>query len=66
MKTSVAERLNGDLATVLTGRSDSHLLLAQLVQANAFVVALGGKNEWSLGENNAPGRSRPQRSISFL
>ena len=46
LKTSVADRITADLAIVLTGRRDSHLLLDQLVQANTFVVTLGGKKEW--------------------
>ena len=46
LRTSVAERLNGDLADLLAGRSDGQLVLEKLVGANAFVVAIGGQNEW--------------------
>ncbi len=44
--TSIVERLNGPLAEHLTGRADSQELLENLVRANAFVVALGERNEW--------------------
>jgi LuxR family maltose regulon positive regulatory protein len=46
LKTSVVENLTGDLADQLTGRGDSQQLLERLVGANAFVVAMGEKNEW--------------------
>ena len=46
LKTSVAERLSGDLATELTGRTDGQLLLENLVAANAFVVGLAGHDDW--------------------
>ncbi len=42
LRTSVAERLSASLATALSGRSDSQLILERLVRANAFVTALGG------------------------
>jgi len=46
LKTSMTEKLTGDLADHLTGRSDSQQVLERLVGANAFVVALGERNEW--------------------
>ena len=46
LRTSITEKINGDLADVLLGRSDSQLTLEKLAGANAFVVALGGQNEW--------------------
>jgi LuxR family maltose regulon positive regulatory protein len=46
LKTSVAGRLTSALATVLTGRPDSRLILERLVAANAFVVGLGGPDTW--------------------
>lgn len=46
IRTSIVERLNGPLAEHLTGRADSQQLLESLVHSNAFVVALGERNEW--------------------
>ncbi len=46
LKTSIVENLTGDLADQLTGRGDSQQVLERLVGANAFVVAMGEKNEW--------------------
>lgn len=46
LKTSIAERIHPDLATALTGRHDSRLLLEQLKDTNAFVVSLGAQHEW--------------------
>ena len=43
---SITERLNPSLATALTGRSDSQLILESLVTANAFVVSVGGPGAW--------------------
>jgi LuxR family maltose regulon positive regulatory protein len=46
LKTSITERINASLATALTGRTDSQLILENLVAANAFVVSLGGTESW--------------------
>jgi len=46
LRTSVVDRVSGDLADQLTGRSDGQHTLERLVLANAFVVGLGGRNEW--------------------
>jgi LuxR family maltose regulon positive regulatory protein len=43
---SVAERINPELADVLTGHTDSHLRLARLVDRNALVVELAGRSGW--------------------
>lgn len=44
--TSVAERVNPELADVLTGRTDSHRRLERLVDHNALVVELAGQSGW--------------------
>ena len=46
LKTSIAEKVNGNLADFLLSRTDSQFTLEKLVGANAFVVAIGGQNEW--------------------
>ena len=46
LKTSITDRLSSPLATALTGRADSQLILESLVAANAFVVSLGGPDTW--------------------
>ena len=46
LKTSIAEQLSASLATALTDRRDSQLILETLVAANSFVVSVGGQNQW--------------------
>jgi LuxR family maltose regulon positive regulatory protein len=46
LRTSVLERVNGELADLLTGGSDGERLLQQLEQANTFVVALDARRSW--------------------
>jgi LuxR family transcriptional regulator, maltose regulon positive regulatory protein len=46
LRTSVLERLNGELADLLTGGSGGERVLQQLEQANAFVVALDARRSW--------------------
>jgi LuxR family maltose regulon positive regulatory protein len=46
LKTSITDRLSAPLATALTGRTDSQLVLEALVTANAFVVSIGGPDSW--------------------
>lgn len=46
LKTSITDKINSDLADTLLGRGDSQLRLEKLAGANAFVVALGGQNQW--------------------
>jgi LuxR family maltose regulon positive regulatory protein len=46
LRTSVLERVNGELADLLTGGSDGERLLQQLEQANTFVAALDARRSW--------------------
>ena len=46
MRTSVLERVNGELADLLTGGSGAGRILRELEQANAFVVALDAQRSW--------------------
>ena len=46
LRTSVCERVNGELADLLTGRSSGERVLQELEQANAFVVALDTRRSW--------------------
>jgi LuxR family maltose regulon positive regulatory protein len=46
LRTSVLERVNGELADLLTGGSGGERLLQQLEQAGAFVVALDARRSW--------------------
>src|SRR4051794_1403938 len=46
LRTSVADRLNGELADLLAGRSGCEQLLLALEDANAFVVALDAERTW--------------------
>jgi LuxR family transcriptional regulator, maltose regulon positive regulatory protein len=46
LRTCVLERVNGQLADLLTGRDDGTRLLHELEQANAFVVALDVGRTW--------------------
>jgi len=55
LRTSVADRLNGGLAGVLSGRGDGRMVLEKLVGANAFVVRFGGRGEW-FGSIRSSGR----------
>jgi len=43
---SVAERVNADLATALSGRADAGRVLESLDAANVLIVRLGTTNEW--------------------
>ncbi|WP_328609510.1 LuxR C-terminal-related transcriptional regulator [Amycolatopsis sp. NBC_00345] len=44
--TSVVERVNGELADLLTGDAGGERVLQDLADANAFVVALDGTRSW--------------------
>ncbi len=44
--TSLLDRVNGELADLLTGRSGSERILLELEDANAFVVSLDGERTW--------------------
>jgi len=46
LRTSVLERVNGELADLLTGDSGGERVLQDLEQANAFVVALDTRRSW--------------------
>src|SRR5215469_7186101 len=46
LRTSVLERVNGELADLLTGESGGERVLQDLEQANAFVVALDTRRSW--------------------
>jgi LuxR family maltose regulon positive regulatory protein len=46
LRTSVLERVNGDLADLLTGGSGGERILQQLEQLGAFVVALDARRSW--------------------
>jgi LuxR family maltose regulon positive regulatory protein len=46
LRTSLVDRLNGELADLLTGRSGSEQMLLELEDANAFVVSLDAQRTW--------------------
>jgi LuxR family transcriptional regulator, maltose regulon positive regulatory protein len=46
LRTSVLERVNGELADLLTGGAGGEPLLQDLEEANAFVVALDAARSW--------------------
>ena len=46
LRTSVLERVNGELADLLTGRSGAGRILQELEQAGAFVVAVDAQRSW--------------------
>src|SRR5246500_3860537 len=46
LRTSLVNRMNGELADVLTGRSGSEQMLLELEDANAFVVSLDAERTW--------------------
>ena len=46
LRTSMCERVNGELADLLTGDSGSEAMLADLEEAGAFVVALDARRSW--------------------
>jgi LuxR family maltose regulon positive regulatory protein len=46
LRTSVLERVNGELADLLAGGSGGERVLQQLEQANTFVVALDARRSW--------------------
>jgi LuxR family transcriptional regulator, maltose regulon positive regulatory protein len=46
LRTSVLERVNGELADLLTGGSGGERVLQDLEEANAFVVALDAARTW--------------------
>ena len=46
LRTSLVDRINGELADVLAGRSGSEQMLLELEEANAFVVSLDAQRTW--------------------
>ena len=46
LRTSVLERVNGELADLLTGEAGGERVLQDLVEANAFVVSLDAPRSW--------------------
>src|SRR5260221_10172432 len=46
LRTSLVDRVNGELADVLTGRPGSEQILLSLEDANAFVVSLDPERTW--------------------
>jgi LuxR family maltose regulon positive regulatory protein len=46
LRTSLVDRMNGELADLLAGRSGSEQMLLELEDANAFVVSLDAKRTW--------------------
>ncbi len=46
LRTSLVDRMNGELADVLAGRSGSEQTLLELEEANAFVVSLDAQRTW--------------------
>jgi LuxR family transcriptional regulator, maltose regulon positive regulatory protein len=46
LRTSVLERVNGDLADLLTGASGGERILHELEDANAFVTSLDTRRSW--------------------
>jgi LuxR family maltose regulon positive regulatory protein len=46
LRTSVLDRVNGELADLLTGGTGGERLLQELEQANAFVTALDARRSW--------------------
>lgn len=46
LRTSLVDRMNGELADLLTGNSGSERMLLELEEANAFVVSLNAQRTW--------------------
>jgi LuxR family transcriptional regulator, maltose regulon positive regulatory protein len=46
LRTSILERVNGQLADLLTGDKGGDRVLQDLEQANAFVISLNGSRSW--------------------
>ena len=46
LRTSILERVNGELADLLTGGSGGERILQQLEEAGAFVVSLDARRSW--------------------
>ncbi|MCU1491022.1 MAG: hypothetical protein JWM85_2427 [Acidimicrobiaceae bacterium] len=46
LRTSLVDRMNGELADLLAGRAGSEKMLLELEEANAFVVSLDAQRSW--------------------
>jgi LuxR family maltose regulon positive regulatory protein len=46
LRTSLVDRMDGELADLLAGRSGSEQMLLELEEANAFVVSLDAQHTW--------------------
>ncbi|MEA2159647.1 MAG: LuxR family transcriptional regulator, maltose regulon positive regulatory protein [Solirubrobacteraceae bacterium] len=46
LRTSLVDRVNGELADLLAGRAGSEQMLLELEEANAFVVSLDARRTW--------------------
>jgi LuxR family maltose regulon positive regulatory protein len=46
LQTAVLDKLSGDLCDAVTSRTDSHLLLERLFNANLFLVPLDDEGQW--------------------
>ena len=46
LRTSLVDRVNGELADLLAGRAGSEQMLLELEEANAFVVSLDAERTW--------------------
>jgi LuxR family maltose regulon positive regulatory protein len=46
VRTALVDRMNGELASLLSGRSGSEQMLLELEDANAFVVSLDAQRTW--------------------
>ena len=46
LRTSIVDRMNGELADLLSGRSGSEQMLLELEDAGAFVVSLNAQRTW--------------------
>ena len=46
LRTSLVDRMDGELADLLAGRSGSEQMLLELEEANAFVVSLDARRTW--------------------
>ncbi|MDY7042161.1 MAG: LuxR family transcriptional regulator, partial [Chloroflexota bacterium] len=46
LKTSILDRLSGDLCNAVTGRTDGHALLERLLSANLFLIPLDDEQRW--------------------
>jgi LuxR family maltose regulon positive regulatory protein len=46
LRTSLVDRMNGELADLLAGRSGTEQMLLELEEANAFVVSLDAQRSW--------------------